>query len=752
LAILSSAATAQGQGTQYLLGRLDDYGHNAVFDTELPADVADYLTGKTSGRSPQVAEETLSDGQKYNVSRNTIYWFGENLNNAQFLKISGKWSPIKMAISSDTHKAFRDALDAAKTKTGMTWSGQKPEYKAEVAFIPKPAGWAPGTKLILNRRFLGQLDAAGNMVFKPFSADLADPLAKHVTGRKKATLKFSDGQSYGAEKWGLLWLASHGKNAGKYRGHSSYQDVSLDTNHPQFKDFVNAILCEHSVGSNRYGAGEIWVAISSPTAPPATSGIRRAVWSLDALKRLQAIGQLAGRPFDTQLQPSSHPRVVPLAAGNTLYLCWQDPGAFKIHLHMFNGRELSRVGQGVPSLGMLGGFTRDASGNLYVLTNIDEFPTNNGKAGDDVKYAVTWDKLGSNRANRVMRIVKLNKDGAFVSQQDLNTKQYAEDPYYGLQNWGTARLVMGNNGPVGLCSRRLYTSGDKVFHQGAGYFELDKNLKVPTYHGKPMKAARTVSHSLGQRAIADGDACVFLHNADSYPSVGLLIQKYKDGKLTTRCAYTCPTKDTATHVELGGIQAEPKGYVVLFATPRHRKHPTTVPADLAMVHVVKSFETKDQQVPRTLDLRNKKEPTTIDIGQVVDSPEERPSLTYSYRGEGPEITLKRKVVWLTDYRAVDAAVKRPKLAKLSDTKFVAIWEKWSKAGVYDSTWALAINEMGTIQAQPKMIGHMRLNLGDDAFTWNGKAAWVTGDAVQKKFVLHTLDQNLTYAKQDLAIP
>jgi len=38
----------------------------------------------------------------------------------------------------------------------------------------------------------------------------------------------------------------------------------------------------------------------------------------------------------------------------------------------------------------------------------------------------------------------------------------------------------------------------------------------------------------------------------------------------------------------------------------------------------------------------------------------------------------------------------------------------------------------------------RITRGDDAFLYKGKAAWLTGDIVEGKMVLHTLDTGLNY--------
>jgi len=40
---------------------------------------------------------------------------------------------------------------------------------------------------------------------------------------------------------------------------------------------------------------------------------------------------------------------------------------------------------------------------------------------------------------------------------------------------------------------------------------------------------------------------------------------------------------------------------------------------------------------------------------------------------------------------------------------------------------------------------------DDAFNYQGKAAWLTGDAASRKIILHTVDGNLNYTSYELGL-
>ena len=110
-------------------------------------------------------------------------------------------------------------------------------------------------------------------------------------------------------------------------------------------------------------------------------------------------------------------------------------------------------------------------------------------------------------------------------------------------------------------------------------------------------------------------------------------------------------------------------------------------------------------------------------------------------------------------------VTRPKLVRVRQNIYIAIWEEWEvEVGVreeYLSTKAMKITlsksgdkvnvSTGTIKelSNKSATTPLRLHRWDDAFLLDGKAAWVTGDKVNLKLKLHTVDENLNAQTNDL---
>ena len=129
--------------------------------------------------------------------------------------------------------------------------------------------------------------------------------------------------------------------------------------------------------------------------------------------------------------------------------------------------------------------------------------------------------------------------------------------------------------------------------------------------------------------------------------------------------------------------------------------------------------------------------------------------------------------YLTKYEAgKQYSASRPKIVPVTGGNYVVIWERWTHSsvlvkvknaagqivdsasvkGIYDSTWAMLIDKDGNTLKNEKLISQTaRIHRGDDPLQVNGKAAWVTGDMVQNKLVLHTVDKDLNYVPIDLSL-
>ncbi len=138
------------------------------------------------------------------------------------------------------------------------------------------------------------------------------------------------------------------------------------------------------------------------------------------------------------------------------------------------------------------------------------------------------------------------------------------------------------------------------------------------------------------------------------------------------------------------------------------------------------------------------------------------------------------VVWATNYSKgfvgripkgeKFTTAQRPRLVKISENNYVALWEEHSAevSGCialdnpryttnYVTTKAAKVTLSGSGDqvkisvGAPKVVAPVRMHWQDDAFNYQGKAAWLTGDAAGRKIILHTVDGNLNYTSYELGL-
>ncbi len=194
------------------------------------------------------------------------------------------------------------------------------------------------------------------------------------------------------------------------------------------------------------------------------------------------------------------------------------------------------------------------------------------------------------------------------------------------------------------------------------------------------------------------------------------------------------------------------------------------------------------------------EPWYVDASRVVNSIGERQTISRNTSDDGfnyklytgnpnayNEAASRRHIttagmVWATNYsKGMTGSIvpkeqrfttaQRPRLVKIGEREYIALWEEHDAEvggciALSDSRWAsrykatraakVTLSGNGdsvkiTVGAS-KEVGNARLHWQDDAFNWQGKAAWLTGDAVGRKIILHTVDGGLNYVAYELALP
>jgi hypothetical protein len=335
---------------------------------------------------------------------------------------------------------------------------------------------------------------------------------------------------------------------------------------------------------------------------------------------------------------------------------------------------------------------------------------------------------------------------------DLNSERFTDLPFYGLTNFGTGRIAVSSTHLAGVFSKRRYTPGDNLIHQEASNLVVSRDLSQV-----PIRAGNVVSHSFSQRLIVDGNDFVTLHAADSYPFAGLIIEKMS--KHARFNAYSCPTSGNSLFFELGGIAAEAHGYPVLFTASRNTAsinngtigHVSRMPTELALVYVVRNFETKPAKNPYdTLGI--------LAAGYAPDQEFTAENAAWnpaSARFDKMESrTYRRRVLWLTEHDQPGGGATNAKLVKLRDGQYIALWTERTRG-----TCAMLLTISGPPTSKSITKGEIvelkgvPLPMGDDAVALRIKgaahAAWITNGG---QVLLHTLDADLAYKVYPLNLP
>jgi hypothetical protein len=453
-------------------------------------------------------------------------------------------------------------------------------------------------------------------------------------------------------------------------------------------------------------------------------------------------------------RPTTKPHIVAVAQKNQLYVCWQtvasDPTpriwVHKIAIDQLEQGDLSPV-RDVASLGTLVGFTVDEAGTDYVLTaKTEEFPNNVvGNFVNDIHK--TWRK----------DVLVLYRNGKAT---DLNSDKFSGiQPFYGVTNFGTGRLAVSSTHLAAVFARRHYATNDNLIHQIASDLVVARDLSQV-----PIKAGNVVSHSFSQRLIVDGTDFLTLHAGDSFPYAGLIIEKIAKRSGTARFnAYSCPTNGNSIFFELGGIAAEADGYPILYTATRHTTSASNenlaplrrLPAELAMVYVVRNFETK--RAPKSpYDIVGS---GILAGGYAADEEFTADNMAWnsaSARFDKKEPrTFRRRVLWLTEHdQQQPGGAANAKLVKLRDGQYIALWTEAGR-----STRAMVLTIKGPAskkeitKGEPVELKGVSLPPGDDAVALRinnaPHAAWITSNG---QVLLHTLNADLDYKAYPLNLP
>ncbi len=441
------------------------------------------------------------------------------------------------------------------------------------------------------------------------------------------------------------------------------------------------------------------------------------------------VSDLVG-PTSWEANYGKRPEIIAAAQGTTLHILAQDYDphtpwtAVLVRLEPADGSY--RVTQALTSLPMLDrilGLAIDDDGNRYYATCVDESHLVNAY------YPPLYPLYRSN----IVRVVKVSPTGDVLFNVDLDVARgpvYRSASIINPMYASTARLVIAGR-HIGLvhggASDPDWTIGGQR-HQWSTFTRLDAISGEVTW-----PSGLYVSHSFDQRLMADGTQIIELYLGDAFPRAVTLGRDGRGREGSTRgadvFAIKGPFGENLTATRLGNvalIDHDPAyRYLVLFATERSDQVGNIIdrrisgPRNLAIVRVHGVDLSVDSALPDTL--------TVVSNG----------------------ITVTNRLRWLTSYSAESRLhAERPKLIGVGDDRYIVLWEEWRNidqtTDVFNGVYGMLIDAQGAPLLPATLLTTSHLPRGDDAIFFQNGAAWVTGDAAQRKLYLHMVDARLQY--------
>jgi PKD repeat protein len=428
-----------------------------------------------------------------------------------------------------------------------------------------------------------------------------------------------------------------------------------------------------------------------------------------------------GEPFitsvDDQFGPNSPltlygawPQIIGIAnADGSIDIAWYDDTTKKTYLTQVDRNYVIRRNIDVTLLDQFAGFTKDNSGNYYLLSAVEE----------NIRYSAT--PSNENRSN-IVKLMKLDKFGNKIYEADLKD---AGDPIYQPLSGGASRIEYGNGVIYVLFSRLTEFATDiNTRHQKASYRIIDAETgSVST----TMPVG--FSHSFDQRLYFDGDYILSLELGDVYSrAVGLAKHDTSDRLGSMQDIFTIKGGMNSypatgggynnTFTRLGNVRKGNTSYLVAMITEtdgiHFGLHILLDARNVAIINVVHNFE------------NNFAYAANPDAETFV-----------SYYNTGYDNPYGSKLRWITHYLDENTEnAERIKLEKVGPDRFVVLWEKWT-SDTYVETYGTVIDELGNVLVPEKALNKARLNRGDDIFLLDNKAAWIEGLA--DSFLLHIVD-------------
>lgn len=560
----------------------------------------------------------------------------------------------------------------------------------------------------------------GSLVYDVQAPEFFIPLMKTPTnldGGKRATRRF-DGKEYTFYTQSFTW---DGAGSGprsqaiaiKFKDRLAWK-VQPEFTRPENRVFLESLL---SLGVNTF-AGTQWhdaIDVSVIEAPGNKApGVKIALNGLGAGGNEGAAGP---GPEDVASSKHAPTMAADAAADGSLAIGWQRSDG-KIFVSTYHGPDFSaaRHVEVSNALPQFGGFTRDPAGNGYILT----------AANEDVRHGALRKLQRSNMA--YLHKIDLTT-GRTTLLADLNSSDiYPKWEIYNPIGRRPARLVYGAGIVAATFGHGNY-GADNVMHETGALIGVTTN-------GQSAYRGGAENHYMDFRMMFDGQRFVRAQEFDQGIAMSTLSRdssgqwKWSGDKHVVKTPNPGPPwGNNLVHLtRMGQIVTTRTHYLLPYAYD-----------DAGWAVIGENEEwAGDVQGAKLMMLRVPKQGL-----------EDAPNVTVGSWPMAPGASSQE----LARPTTPTNNIMRPRIVKLSENRFVILYEEWSAERKYSATYAMIWDGFNRVSG-PQELSNARVQRSTDAFLLprQSRAGFIAGDPRQGRIVLFTVDENLALKSHDLALP
>ena len=313
-------------------------------------------------------------------------------------------------------------------------------------------------------------------------------------------------------------------------------------------------------------------------------------------------------------------------------------------------------------------------------------------AGEDYNYVVFGqDNTAESDAAEVVRVVKYSKDFARLGEASIDGGEtYTVLPF----ECGRGAMAEGPDGLVLHTGRERYTTEDGLNHQSQLTIVIDpETMTLTNTIGRFQD--NHVSHSFNQFVRYDGAHHVLVDHGDAYPR-SVVLSRYTGSGYQTVDLFQIPGAIGAncTGVTVGGFEVSPTHYLVAINTIDHSK------ATGYTSYVIEGLDADERDI--VLLISEKSNTSTAAVRQLR----------------------------LTDCVGKGKLASTPRLVRVSDDRFVVLWETFDLDGKSLGVSYAAVNGSGQQQGTVQSLPDAHLSADCQPIVVDGKIVWfcdVEGD-------------------------